>query len=185
MLDPYKPFPDKKYIGHLFDAFDQEPIVMLEKSRTMMASWSASAWCAHKGFGRPFTVVFQSQDEDRAVHCVENVKCLWNHSEPELKERWPLARPIEKQPYNYLEMANGSWFLGIPGDPNKVRSAHPTCYVADEAAFMDYFDDAYGNAVGTRAPHIICLSSANPGGFYEFTKNAKPIEWPDYPRRGA
>lgn len=185
MQNPYKPFPDREYISHMFDVFDHEPISFLEKSRTMMASWTVSAWAAHNGFSRPFTTVFQSEDEDRAVHCVENIKCLWEHSEPELKERWPLARPLDKQPYNYLEMANGSWFLGIPGNPDKVRSAHPTCYVADEAAFMSYFSEAYGNAVATRAPHIIALSSANPGEFYEFVKNAKPVDWPSYPQREA
>lgn len=181
-LNSFKSFPDKEYIPHILDCLEYESTLFLEKSRTMMASWTVSGWCAHKGFNSPFTTVFQSQDEDRAVHDVENVKTLWSQSEPELQARWPLAKPMDKQPYNFLEMANGSWFIGIPGDPNKVRSEHPSCYVADEAAFMVDGEDAYGNAQGTRAPHVICLSSANPGWFYGMTKDAKLIDWPKYAR---
>ena len=107
-LNSFKSFPDKEYIPHILDCLEYESTLFLEKSRTMMASWTVSGWCAHKGFNSPFTTVFQSQDEDRAVHDVENVKTLWSQSEPELQARWPLAKPMDKQPYNFLEPVTAS-----------------------------------------------------------------------------
>ena len=42
--DPYKPFPDKKYIRAIFQFLDEWPgrLKIIEKSRTMMGSWSVS-----------------------------------------------------------------------------------------------------------------------------------------------
>src|SRR5512146_97667 len=41
---PYKPFPLLPYLPYVIDVFNYEPIVWLEKSRTMMCSWIVSAW---------------------------------------------------------------------------------------------------------------------------------------------
>lgn len=179
--DPYRPFPDREYFRQLLSIFPFEPIWFIKKSRTMMLSWLVSGYCAHLGFCRPATgVVFQSQDEDRAVHDVENVKVLWENSDPELRGHWPLAKPLEKQSYNRLELANGSWFLGIPGNPDKIRSEHPTIYVADEAAFMTQFHDAYNTAKAARVLQLFALSSAEPGEFEDVVSSSRPCDWPDY-----
>lgn len=178
--NPIKPFPDREYFPLVFDVMKHEHTVMLEKSRTMMASWMASAYCAHEMFTAPFTgVVFQSKDEARALKCIHYVKTLWRHSTPRLKSRWEVARPLERQPYNRMEMANGSWALGVAGDPDRIRSEHPTIVVLDEAAFIDTSDN-YDTAVATRCLKIFCISSANPGWFREMTKDARPEQWPKY-----
>ena len=180
-LHPHKPFPEKPWFKPIYDVLDNEPNTWIYKSRTMMETWQVSSWAAHKGFTIPVTgVVFQSQDEDRSVHCIECVKDLWENSLPRLKKRWPLSKKMENQPYNKLEMANGSWFLGIPGDPNKLRSAHPTIVVFDEAAFMLRGEEAYNVAVASRAPHIIALSSAEEGFMNDKFLAASPVDWPDY-----
>ena len=76
-IQPYKPFPRLPYLSYVLDVLNNEPIVWLEKSRTMMASWLVSAWAAHTAFTHPATcVVFQSEDEDRATHDVEYCKIL-------------------------------------------------------------------------------------------------------------
>jgi hypothetical protein len=41
---PYEPFPPEKYVGHLFELFDLEPIVFIEKSRDLMVSWACVAY---------------------------------------------------------------------------------------------------------------------------------------------
>lgn len=179
--NPYKPFPQRPYFRPCIEVIENEPVILFEKSRTMMLSWLVSGWCAHYGFNHPATgVVFQSEDEDRAVHCVENVKTLWEQSDPELKERWQLERPLEKQPYFKFELANGSWFKGIPGNPDKIRSDHPTIVVLDEAAFITRGDDSYNNAKATRCLKMICVSSAETGWYEDFTKPALPVDWPEY-----
>lgn len=176
--NPYKPFPEKPYFAPIIDLLDREPVVFLEKSRTMMLSWLISGWLAHKMFNNPaYGVVIQSEDEDRAVHCIANIKCLWERSDPELRKRWPLERDLAKQPYNKFFLKNGSWAWGIPGDPNKSRSVHPAAIFFDEAAFMRQFLQAYNIAIASRTPKMICNSSAEVGAFRDVTRSAKACDW--------
>lgn len=177
--EPYKPFPKKSYIWYLLQYLNSEPIGFIEKSRTMMASWTTSAKCAHMMFTRPATaVVFQSQDEDRAVHDVEYVKCLWKKSLPSLQRRWKVNKAPDDQAYNYFELANGSWCLGIPGQPDKIRSQHPTIYVLDEAAHVEKGEELWNIALAARPLHAWALSSAKPGWFQDATEMAVPVNWP-------
>ena len=184
VANPYKPFPEEEYLRHLLLVFEQEPVLFLEKSRTMMASWLVSAWAAHKMFTRPATrVVFQSQDEDRAIHDVEYVKELWKNSLGALKQKWGHKHRNIDEPYNRFDLENGSSCVGIPGNPGRIRSEHPTIVVLDEAAHIVMGEESYNVSVATKAPHVIALSSANPGWFREMTEFAKPVDWPEY--RGA
>lgn len=145
----------------------------------MMCSWTVSGWAAHEMFTKSNTgVVFQSQDEDRALNDVQYVKTLWNNSWVELKERWPLKQAFGKEAYNYFELENGSWCLGIPGNPDKIRSAHPTYVVLDEAAHIEQFEASFNIAVRTKCLKIISLSSAGPGSFETECERAKPVDWP-------
>jgi len=164
----------------LLDLLDAEPVVLIEKSRTMMASWLVAGWCAHEAFNRPASVIlFQSQDEERAVNLVKYVKCLWKRSLPQLRKHWSLRQDVEKQAYDEFRLANGSSFHGVVGNPQKVRSLHPTCYVADEAAWMDQFEDAWAVAAGTRVPKLIALSSVAPGAYFSLcNEGSKFVDWP-------
>jgi hypothetical protein len=184
----YKRFPNRPYIRPLLRALDNEEVLFLEKSRTMMASWTVSGWAAHRMFTRPATgVIFQSEDEDRAVSDVEYVKILWEQSEPELRARWKPEKEIPpfQQSYNYFGLANGSWCLGLPGKPDKIRSQHPTIVVLDEAAHITRGKESFNVAVATRCLHIVCLSSANPGWFQQATEGATPVDWPEYGQEKA
>jgi hypothetical protein len=146
----------------------------------MMLSWLLSGYIGHKLFTRPFTsCVIQSKDEARAVKPIAYMKCLWRNSDQELRDRWPLPRPLDKQPFNKIELSNGSWALGVSGDPDRIRSEHPSIVFLDEGAFIDT-DENYNVAVATRCKQIIVNSSANPGWFFEQIRDAKPAPWPEY-----
>lgn len=156
-------------------------MVFIEKSRTMMLSWLVSGWAAHKGFVNPATkVIFQSQDEDRALNDIKYVKELWRNSNPVLKERWKLNKAVEYQPQESFTLANGSEFVGLVGNPSKIRSFHPTVYVLDEAAHVEQAEEAWMTALATNAPHMIALSSAAPGWFCDYIDMATPVNWPSY-----
>jgi hypothetical protein len=120
-------------------------------------------------------------DETRACHAVDCCKILWDNADPLLKERWPLKKTLDKQAYNLLEFSNKSWILGIPGDPNKIRSEHPSIVAFDEAAFMPMGEEAYNTAIATRTPKMIVFSSAFPGWLNDMYQQAKPTDWPGYP----
>ena len=177
---PYKPFPRRAYMKPLLDLLDAEPVVLIEKSRTMMASWLVAGFCAHLAFNRSATVVlFQSQDEERAVNLVKYVKCLWKRSLPQLKKHWAVRQDVDRQAHYEFKLANGSEFHGVVGDPQKVRSLHPSVYVADEAAWMDQFEDAWAVAAGTRVPKLIALSSVAPGAYWSIcNEGSKYVNWP-------
>lgn len=184
LVNPYKPFPDDPYFPYILDVLKYEPVVFLEKSRTMLMSWCVSAYFTWLGFTHPATcTVFVSEDESRSVHDVEYCKVLWENSSDALKVHWKLEKPIEKQAYNELCAANGSRWIGLPGkDPNKIRSEHPTAVVMDEAAHVTQGEACYNIAIATRCLSMICLSSAWPGWFREMTEFATPVDWPEYAR---
>lgn len=177
--NPIKPFPPRDYFQIILSGLADESVFFVEKSRTMMLTWLVTGFSAHYGFTHPYTgVVFHSKDEDRAVHCVKCVKILWRESCPLLKETWRLRKPLDEQPYNKFELANGSRFTALPGDPDKVRHAHPTMVILDEAALLPDFYASFDIAAATRCLKIIALSSANPGGFRDTTKDAQSQAFP-------
>lgn len=182
---PYKPFPkDREYIPHLLDAIENEPVLYIKKSRTMMGTWTVCGWAAHHMFTHPMTtIVFQSEDMDRAINCVKMVKALWRHSLPSLQARWRLRNDKlpDEQSIDIFEMANGSWCRGIPGkNPDKIRSLHPTIYIQDESAIIAQGQESSEAAAATRCLKMIHLSSAFPGWFEDKISGFEPIDWPDY-----
>ena len=179
--NPIKPFPDKPYFKPVLQAMDNETTLFIEKSRTMMLSWTGAAWAMHKMGTRPATgVLVQSEDEDRATNFVKYAKALWEQSTPEIQARWQPkgGRLPGQQPYNEFHLANKSWIKGIPGNPDKVRSEHPFCVIFDEAAHMTMGEAAFNIAQATRCKKIFCISSAKPGWFRDLTKDAQMEHWP-------
>jgi hypothetical protein len=171
----------------MIDLIMSEPIVFIEKSRTMMASWLVSAIFAHMMFTRPATmVVFQSQDRDRATNDVKYVKTLYDQSLGALKARWPTRRgvPPFEQAFDRFELENGSMCVGLSGEPNKSRSLHPTAFVMDEAAFMVDGEEIFNTMLAAKPLHLVALSSAYPGWFRTATEEAIPEDWP-MPRQRA
>ena len=179
---PYKPFPKEQYIKSLVDVLNHEDVLLVEKSRSVMGSWTVAAWCAWYAFNTPAKkIMFQSRDEDRSINLIHYVKTLWEQSIPELQTRWSVRRPPREQAYKEFELSNGSKFIGVVGDPEKVRSEHPSVYVADEAAFMEYFENAWAVAAGSRVPKMIALSTVEEGPFWDLCEtDSHWVDWPDY-----
>ena len=179
-VDPYKPFPDYPYFDKLYELWLTEPILFVEKSRTMMLTWFFSALCLHWAMThQPSKVIFWAQDEDRALKPLEYCWTMWEQMTPRLKALWPLDRPRDRQGYNMLELARGGALLALPGkDPDKIRSEHPSIVMLDEAAFIDKGREAVAVALATRVPKLVALTSANPGWFRSVTKDAQPASWP-------
>ena len=181
--DPFRPFPQKVYLKYVMDYLTYGPskIKYLPKSRTMMMSWLVSAYSAHFGFTHPAScTVFQSADEDRAIHDVEYVKTLWEQTEPEIRARWPVNKPPDAQPAHEFKLKNRSRWVALTGNPEKIRSEHPTMVVYDEAAIWDEFETGLNVGIGSNPLQIICLSSAKPGYFADVCEGAKPVEWPNW-----
>lgn len=178
--NPYKPFPNYECFDWLYQLWKREPILFIEKSRTMMQTWFFAALCLHWIMThQPSCCIFWAQDEDRALKPLEYCWTLWDQMSPTLKNLWPLDRPRSQQAYNAIEFARAGRLLALPGkDPDKIRSEHPTIVMLDEAAFIEHGREALNVALATRVPKVVAITSANPGWFHAITKDAQPAPWP-------
>jgi hypothetical protein len=177
--NPNKPFPKLQYIESMLNLIFIERTLFVEKSRTVLGTWTGCAAFAWEGFTKPQRrYVFQSADEARSKNCIDYVKWLWENSMPELQARWPLKVPMERQHQMRFELANGTIFQGIVGDPDKIRSMHPTRYMLDEGALIPNGGLFLDNAIGAKPLGIVVISSARPGWFRDFTEPAVMAECP-------
>ena len=163
---PYEPFPPYDYFRGLFDGLDLEPVVWIEKSRDMMISWACVAYLTRHAITVPERgVIFQTQKLDKAIDLIDYAKCLYRHQAEYIKKAFPLAKPLDSQPRNRLEFADGGYILGIPGGANQLRGHHPWGYFNDETAFQPEAGECYNEAVSAVKGKIILNSSAGPGWY--------------------
>jgi len=165
---PYRPFPQKPYFQPVLEEMDRESVLFIEKSRDLMISWSCVGFFTHKAQTTPQReVLFQSQKEEKAWELIEYAKVLYARQHPKLRERFPLSKPLNRQPVSSLEFANGSILRGIPEGADQVRSYHPWGLLMDEAAFQPKAGESYDHSVSV-CQKIIVLSSVGPGWFSDF-----------------
>lgn len=176
--NPYKPFPNKPYFDELHRLWEAEPILFIEKSRTMMATWFFAAEFLHEAMIRqPSTSIFWAQDMDRAQQALDYCWVLWEQQDEDLKAMFPLARARALQARDTMELAGGSQLLALPGkDPSKIRSRHPTRIMIDEACFVDQGAEAFDVALASKVPRVVCISSAAPSWFRDMTRGAVAID---------
>jgi hypothetical protein len=122
-----------------------------------------------------------SPNQDRSLVLRNYAWTLWEHSIPEFKFAFPVARPRERQSFDVLEFASGAKCIALPGkDPDKIRSLHPARLIMDEAAFIENGAEAFDVAISSKVPKVKVISSAAPGWFYNITKNGAPVELPEF-----
>lgn len=162
---PYRPLPDKPYLRPLLNLLQTEPILFIKKSRDMMVSWMCMIYFTHVAMTIPGReILAQSQKEDKAWELVEYSKILYGQQHQALKERYPLTKPLIRQPAGALEFANGSRIIGIPEGADQVRSYHPWALYMDEACFQPKAGESYDHAIAA-CQKIVLSSSAAPGWF--------------------
>lgn len=165
---PYERFPDWPFFPPLFEIFQIEPIYIMEKSRTVMASWGVVGyfeWEAMRVAARE--VVFQCQKEKKVKQLIKYAKTLYKRQPQWLQDAHPLIKPLERQSDLELVFANGSAIFGIPGGADQIRSYHPWGYYSDETAFQPEAGECYDQALAA-AEKIIVSSSAGPGWLADF-----------------
>jgi hypothetical protein len=166
----YRPFPLKPHFRPIVDAFQDEPVLFIEKSRDMMLSWLCVGLFTHAAMTIPgIEVLFQSQKEEKAFELVAYAKTLYERQAAIIRHIYPLK--MKRQPAGILEFAHGSRIIGIPGGGDQIRSYHPWGLFQDEAAFMPEAGESYDHAVPV-CQKIVVVSSAGPGWFSEQCQGA-------------
>ena len=171
---PYKHLPDLPYFRVIHELWQREPVLYIEKSRSMITSWFCTAETLHFVMThQPSMGIFWAQDERRAVKLRDYAWVLWEQQDKRLKELYPVIRPKEKQSYDKLELADGGILLALPGkDPDVIRSHHPTVLVLDEACFIENGGEALDVALASRVPWVRMISTAAPSWIRRVTRNA-------------
>jgi hypothetical protein len=169
---PYEPFPKKHHFRPLFEVFQRERIILIEKSRDMMVSWACVAYLTWEAMRTPERgIVLQTQKEDKVKQLIDYAKCLYRNQPDWLKEAFPLAKPLDSQPDLSLEFAHGGNIMGIPGGADKIRSYHPWGYLNDESSFQPEAGDCYNEALAAAKGKIIFNSSAGPGWYADYRRD--------------
>lgn len=163
---PDEHFPKEEYFELMFAGFDLEDIIWTEKSRDLMVSWACVAYLTLQAMKMPYCgVLLQTQKDKKVIQLVDYAKTLWRNSDPRIKARFPLAKPIERMADHELNFANGSYVVGIPGGSDQIRSYHPWAYLNDESSFQPDAGECYNEAIAAVAGKIIFNSSAAPGWY--------------------
>lgn len=174
---PYEPFPPRPFFAALYEAFDQEKIIWIEKSRDLMVSWACVAYLTFHAMTVPARgVIFQTQKEDKVVQLIEYAKCLWGQQDEVLKEAFPLAKPMGLQSSRSLIFKNDAYIMGIPGGADQLRSYHPWGYLSDEASFQPEAGESFNESLSVVSGKIIFNSSAGPGWYADARRDIMRTE---------
>jgi len=132
---PFNLIPEKEYIRDICDIFMTEDLIVIEKTRQMMASWIACAialWDTMFKEGR--RTFLMSKKEKDANALIDRCKIIYERLPEQMKERY------NRDPDKYLEMKwskRSSIIQGIPQGPDQVRSYTSSLIILDEASFQD------------------------------------------------
>jgi hypothetical protein len=159
----YEPFPRDEYFRDLFELFDLERVVWIEKSRDLMISWACVAYFTRHAMVVPRRgVLFQTQKKDKVIQLIDYAKCLYEQQEDWLKSAFPLSKPMRAQPADSLTFAHGGYISGLPGGADQIRSFHPWGYLNDESSFQADAGECYNEALSVVKGKIVFNSSAGP-----------------------
>ena len=175
--DPYQPFPDMEYLRHLLAVWkkvEEKPsnrLLLIAKSRQMMASWFACAmilWiCMSRSAKR---VGWQSKKSEDADQMLERIYGLYNR----LPESVRQANPCERKYLSMRFTTTDCDVHAIPQGPDQVRSYTWSLFVSDEMAFQENDDEAYYAllpALGKVGMGVL-ISTAGPGHFEQLFNDA-------------
>lgn len=172
--EPFPRFPGPEthpYLPWLFSLFMSERRLFVPKSRDMMASWCAIAyavWLCH--FWVKTKVIVQTQKEPKVIELIKGLdepgyaRTLYEQQPAWLQRQSPLSKPMSDQSQTLITWAHGSSIQGVPSGEGQLRLPHPSLIVFDEAAHLDEFQAAYGNA-DLISTQVIAVSSAGPSWF--------------------
>lgn len=173
----YESFPDWPFLPPLLEYVesDAEKVKRIEKSRTMMVTWSLVGYFTLQAQLVPEReIVFQTMTDDKVTQMVEYAKCLSLSQPAWLRDAFPLSKPIHKQAAQVLEFANGSVIFGIPGGAGKIRSYHPWGYLNDETAFQPEAGESYDEALSA-CVKIVLNSTAEDSWYFDSNMDAEIV----------
>jgi hypothetical protein len=174
-------FPDYAFLQDLCDDLLTEPKLMVEKSRRVLATWTACAfdvWIAAggqdprwpalmnaRGNRQVFLIHQKFEDAEKVLrtrtwHIIEQLE------ERGIREVWPdFPRWTRKE--GELAADNGSYITGLPEGSNQTRGPGATLLHVEELAFLNNAKALIEGALPTLrgGGHIVAISTANASSY--------------------
>lgn len=160
-----EPIPSKAVYRYMFDLYVRYSRLAVGKSRQLMATWTAMAYCVWFSMWNENIQIFcqQKKEEDADLEMVQRCWTIWRNL-PLWMRSWCPA----KYSYGLLSFPkNGCIIKAIPCGGDQIRSHNPNVLVSDEIAFQDRAEESYTNALAC-CQRIILISTPGAGFFCDF-----------------
>jgi hypothetical protein len=172
-----KPFPNKPYIHWMIEAWLTHKMMLWEKSRQIMASWTFCAlYLWDTQFGTNRLSFIQSKKEEDSDALLTRCHFIYEHQAPWLKALYPAVRT-----YAHLDFyspgdkdqklaLNRLW--AIPQGGDQLRQHTASGLFVDEAAFQPDLESSIRAAqpMLKGGGRVDLVSSAEPGFFQELAE---------------
>jgi hypothetical protein len=168
-MDRSRVFNLLSYMPPIIEWWQREPVMLIEKSRDMMATWLAvTCYAWDTLFHRNKQNCFQSLTATKTCEAVQRVFFIWQNQPAFLKRQHKVEFAATTTKSGLLSIPSlGSEIIGLPRGADQIRQYHPSGVFSDEAAFQIEAGAMY-QAI---RPSIMnggrytAVSSANPGWF--------------------
>ena len=168
-VDPVRPFILKEYMPPIIRAWEKEPLMCIEKSRDVMATWLIiTLYTWDTLFHRGRQNIVQSKTSSDSNELVKRAKHIYEHQPKFLRDVVKAVYTIGTQRSGELKLESiNSEMLGFPQGPDIIRQLHPSGIFVDEAAFQEKAADAFASIKPAiqNGGRYTAISSANPGWF--------------------
>ena len=134
LLNPIKPFPNKKWLEVISQIWKDENLLALFKSRRMTITWLMvflHLWLAM--FREGVAIFFVSDKEDKSDELVKRAEFIYKYIPDSM-----VLKPRIKSSYCYLEFPGlNSYIQGVPQGADQLRQFTASAILADEVAFWE------------------------------------------------
>jgi hypothetical protein len=172
---PYEPFPPWPFFSVVLEYLENpdERVNLFEKSRDMMVTWCITAFFTLECMlNAEREVIIQTMTDEKGEEVISYAKHLYSRQPEWLRKKFPLPKPIDKQPASEFRVGSSIMHV-IPSGVGKVRSYHPWGIFSDETAFQPEAKISYDEARASGVRKIVLNSTAAAGWFCDFTRDAE------------
>jgi hypothetical protein len=166
---PIKLFPNRIYLKQLTQLWLNHPLLVIAKSRQMLATWLFVALYLWHAITTPGRLIFlQSKREEDAIGSATAATGLLGRTRFILERLPPELKPEFKATVNKIEFPTlNSAIWAIPQGPDILRQHTASGILSDEMAFQYLAEDSYTAAIPTieNGGRFTALSTANPSFF--------------------
>lgn len=179
-LPTKRPFPSSEdpmfdYMRPIIENWLAEPLICIEKSRDMMATWlivTLYTWDTYFHSGRQN--IFQSDKASKSMELVKRAVFLLKNQPKFIRDQHKILLQTGNDRSGILTIPSiNSEILGFAQGPDQIRQLHPTGVMIDEAAFHIQASEGFAAIKPSiqNGGRFTMVSTPNPGFFYHVCRD--------------